>query len=154
MDSAVYTDLIKFFRTERLSVISIHELPGNVDVFKNFYRALDNCSFSLFLLTKQFLAWEWSDKRVTEACERAVRKREESVLFVKEAGFDDDEVPCGLLGISGLDHSSRFFRSSLRNTFQDLPRLQMEQQGNGTPHVYECYKMMNLICHLVGVDMQ
>ena len=130
MDTNLYTDVTEYFDKDQLSFISMHEKPMGGDVFKTFEDMLEECSWTMCLVTDNFMKDVWCHQSYVQACERAVRKQDESVLYVKAADFKDDDVPAGLKGISGLKHPSRFFRSVLKSTFKKLRQLRAEKQGN------------------------
>ncbi|XP_072026397.1 uncharacterized protein [Amphiura filiformis] len=130
MEDRLYNDLIDNLDKNNVSYVSMHELPMGVDVFKNFENMLENCWWTMCLLSPNFLTDVWCDKRYIQACERAVRKQDESVFYVKAKGFSDDDIPAGLKGISGLDHSSKFFKSVLRSTFKNLREKRTERMSS------------------------
>ena len=126
----LYTDVTEYFDKDQLSFISMHEKPMGGDVFKTFEDMLEECSWTMCLVTDNFMKDVWCHQSYVQACERAVRKQDESVLYVKAADFKDDDVPAGLKGISGLKHPSRFFKNVLKSTFKKLRQLRAEKQGN------------------------
>ena len=146
MRSKLYIDLTESFKENQLSYKSMHEKLMGGDVFKTFEDMLEESLWTVCLITDNFMKDVWCKKSYVQACERAVRKQDESVLYVKAANFSDDDIPAGLKGISGLEHPSVFFTSVLGSTFKKLRQLRTEKQGNSmSVFLFE-------ILHDIGVD--
>ena len=130
MDTNLYHDVTEYFEKNQLSYKSMHEKPMGGDTFKTFEDMLEECSWTMCLVTDNFINHIWCHQSYVQACERAIRKQDESVLFVRPADFSDDDIPAGLKGISGLKHPSPFFNSVLKSTFKKLRHLRTKKQGN------------------------
>ncbi|XP_072036085.1 uncharacterized protein [Amphiura filiformis] len=120
VDTDIYKDVTGLFTKMKLSTISMHELVLGKDKFSNFYIMLERCSYTMCLLTPRFLKDVWCKKYVIQACEKAVREEETTVLYVKDKGFSDADIPSGLKGITGTEHGSWAFEKVLKNTFKAL----------------------------------
>ncbi|XP_072022466.1 uncharacterized protein [Amphiura filiformis] len=129
VDTDIYKDVTGLFTKMKLSTISMHELVLGKDKFSNFYIMLERCSYTMCLLTPCFLKDVWCKKYVIQACEKAVREEETTVLYVKDKGFSDADIPSGLKGITGTEHGSWAFEKVLKNTFKRYLREKAEKQG-------------------------
>ena len=114
VDSDLYKDVISLFEKDaRLSVVPFYHAYDGMDISM----ILSICSFTLCLLTPNFVNDPICQDCCREACTRTRMERDESVSYVKAKGFPYRDIPAPLKPITGIDHSSPYFKYAFRNTF-------------------------------------